>query len=675
MLDNVLTSDLPNPLNHPIEDKVFPNKYEEHFYLSTNEDTREKFWAEQAQLIDWYKEPEEILDDSNPPFYKWFKGGMLNTCYNCVDRHAEKHPDRTAFIYESAMTGVRAKYTFAELKDYVSKFAGVLKKHGVQKGDRVIIYMPMIPEAAFAILATARLGAIHSVVFGGFSGTELASRIKDAEPKVLIYASCGIEPHGIVDYKKNVEEALTILDRKDLTRIVRVREQYKIELDKDYEFDFYEELKSASPEDCVPVESTDYLYILYTSGTTGTPKGIVRDNGGNAVALAYTMKYIFDIHPGDVYFSGSDIGWVVGHSYTIYGPLIAGAATVMYEGKPVGTPDAGVLWRICERYNVRGMYSAPTALRVVRREDPNGKFMKECNLKNLNMISIAGERLDTTTFAWLHDHLPEHVIVNDNYWQTETAWSIGTNFVNLHTFKSKPGSCTKPAPGNLVEIMGEDGKPVPNGTLGKVCIKLPMPPSFMSTLYKNDQAFVEKYMTTVPGYYFTGDAGMFDQDGYLHITTRVDDIINTAGHRLSTSQIEEVLTSHPDINEAAVIGVRDEVKGEIPVGFVVLKKDVFTYRSEIEKQCIQKVRHDIGPVASFKHCVIVEKLPKTRSGKTLRSVLRAMMNGIPPKIPPTIEDITVIEQIKQTIVQLGFGTSADFEYQQEIDYKQELLSP
>lgn len=644
----------------------FNTPYHEHFARASHELTMEDFWAEQAKLVDWFKEPTTILDKSNAPLYKWFKGGQLNISYNCVDRHAKERPNANALIYESPVTKTTKIFSYADLKENVSRVAGILQAKGITKGDRVIIYMPMVPEAVFAMLACARVGAVHSVVFGGFGGPELASRITDCKPKLIVTASCGIEPHAIVNYQKNLEEAVEIAGVPNLPKIVLQRPQLQYKLKKGIDFDFYDEFSKAKAVDAVPVDATDYNYVLYTSGTTGAPKGIVRDQGGNSVALSYCMRYLMDVHKGETFFSASDIGWVVGHSFIVYGPLLAGAQTILYEGKPVGTPDAGQFWRLTEKYKVKNLYTAPTALRTLRKEDPDGAFLKKYDLSSLKMALIVGERMDVPAYYWLRRNLPKETVVNDNYWQTETGWPISSNHLNLETFAERPGSCSKPVPGYQVTVVGEDGKPVPNGTLGKVCIKMPMPPNFMSTLYGNDKAFISKYLAEVPGYYSTGDAGYLDADGYLHVTTRIDDIINTAGHRLSTSQMEEVLTHHPDIVEAAVIGGKDEIKGEIPVGFIVLKNGVKRDSQELENECIKKVRHDIGPVASFKKCIVVDKLPKTRSGKIVRNVLRALVNGETPRIPPTIDDITVVDVIKKQIVEHGLGHEVDLKFEEDL---------
>jgi propionyl-CoA synthetase len=500
------------------------------------------------------------------------------------------------------------------------------------------------------------------VVFGGFGGPELAGRVVELKPKVILSASCGIEVTKVVDYKIILEEALEIAKIPGIKKLIVQREMHKIAMIEGEDFDYHKEVAEAKAVDPVPVDATDILYILYTSGTTGHPKGVIRENGGNAVVLSYMMKYSFDIKAGDVFFCCADVGWVTGHSYIVYGPLLAGATTILFEGKPVGNPDAGIVWRLCEKYHVKGLYSSPTAIRAIRKDDPHAEHFKKADLSNLAILNLAGERLDIPAYKWLLDNLPKDCLLNDNYWQTETGWSIATNFKNLHTFKPKPGSCAKPAPGMQVTILDENNHPMPRGKLGKVCIKLPMPPSFTPTLYKNDDAFVQKYIADNPGYYFTGDAGFFDDEGYLNITARVDDVINTAGHRLSTAQMEEVLTGHPDVAEAGVIGALDELKGEIPVGFVVLKKGHDRNTKELEAECIKRIRHEIGPVAAFRFCIVVDKLPKTRSGKIIRNVLKDIANGDEPKIPPTIEDASVIRTITDLLKAHGLGRHVNIEY-------------
>ena len=634
----------------PFSSGIYRNKYEEQTALASNEATMETFWGEQAKLIDWYKEATTILDKSNPPFYRWFKGGVLNTSYNCIDRHVHAgFSNNKALLYESPLTNTSSSLTYGQLLDLVSRFANVLQKHGVEKGDRVIIYMPMIPETVIAMQACARIGAIHSVVFGGFAGPELASRIMDAEPKLIITASCGLEPNRIVDYDPMIKEALRIVGAPDMKRIIIQREAHKIEMRKGQDFEFYDEIEKAKNIEAVPLDALHPLYSLYTSGTTGTPKGIVRDHAGNAVALAYATKHLIDIGRSDVYFTATDIGWVTGHSYVAYGPLISGGTSLVYEGKPVGTPDAGILWRLCEKHKAKGMFTSPTAIRALRRDDPEAKYIRKSDLSSLKTLYIAGERLDIPTYQWINEAIPKSCLIVDNYWQTESGWQISANFINLHKFEPRPGSAGKPVPGNMITILDHDGNPLPANESGSVCLKHPTPPSFVSTLYKNDKAFVEKYMTQFPGYYSTGDAGYLDDEGYLFIMSRFDDIINTAGHRLSTSQIEEVLTGHKDIVEAAVVGATDELKGEVPVGFVVLKDGVTKKEADIEKECVQRIRTHIGPVASFKNCIVVDKLPKTRSGKIVRKVLRSMIDGQSPQIPPTIEDVNVVFHIKKQI--------------------------
>lgn len=644
---------------------TFANKFEEHNYLSTNENTMEDFWREEIKDLDWYKQPTTILDKSNAPFYRWFKDGLMNTSYNCLDRHVEQGlGNQPALIYESPVTNTSASYTFGEALDMVSRFANVLQKHGVTKGDRVVIYMPMIPEAQIAVHACARIGAIHSVVFGGFAGPELGSRIKAAQPKVVVTASCGIEPNRIVDYKPMLDEAVQIAGLPDLKRIVVQRNVHKHELRKGIEYEFYDELSKAKLTAHVPVYATDPLYILYTSGTTGVPKGVVRDHGGNAASMAYCFKYVYDIGKGDTYFSTADIGWVTGHSFLSYGPWLRGAATIIYEGKPVGTPDAGILWRIIEKHRANGLFTSPTALRAIRKEDPDAKMIKSADLSTLRTLFVGGERLDISAYNWILESLPKTCLVSDSYGQTELGWYISTNYKNLHTFPNKPGCAGKATPGVNIQILDDEGNSLPPLKIGAVCMKHPTPPSFASTIYNNDEEFLKKYMGQYKGYYFTGDAGYVDADGDLHVVSRLDDVINTGAHRLSTAQMEEVLTNHKDIVEAAVIGAKDDIKGEIPVGFIVLKTGVVRSPEELEKECIQKVRQDIGPVASFKYCMVVEKLPKTRSGKIVRKVLRNIADGAKLEIPPTIEDITVIDRIKKLVEERGLGKQVDLKFKE-----------
>ena len=644
------------------------NEYDIHKKQAEDESTREAYWSSYASKnIAWHHFPKTILDTSNPPFYRWFKDGLVNVCYNCVDRHLSALGSHPALIYESNMTNVSKTYTFAQLHDNVSKLAYVLHQLDVKTGDRVIIYMPMIPEAIFAMLACARIGAIHSVVFGGFAAKELASRIVDATPTLIISASCGLEPQKVIDYKTILDEALEIAKTPELKCIIVQRNiQRATKIRNGFDLDYHTLMRMAKHIDCVYVKGDHPLYILYTSGTTGQPKGIVRDSAGTLVALHWNMTHINGIKAGETYFSSSDIGWVVGHSFIVYGPLIVGAATVLYEGKPTGTPDPGSFWRIIEKHKVAGFYTAPTALRALRREDLEGEWIRKYDTKTLRTISFAGERCDIPTFGWITKNIP-HALINDNYWQTETGWIISCNFANLHTFTPMPGSCTKPCPGFMVTIINEENKPAKKEDLGRVCVKLPLPPSFMLTLWNNDEAFVQKYLTDVPGYYVTGDAGYFDSDGYLHVMTRLDDIINTSGHRLSTAAMEEVLMGHKDVVEAAVVATKDELKGEIPVGFVVLKPTTTTEHRLLEKELVKLIRQDIGPVACFKSAIIVDKLPKTRSGKILRHILKKMLDGQEYKVPPTIEDINVLEILESTIRNYGInGKTVKIYYEEDI---------
>jgi propionyl-CoA synthetase len=617
----------------------------------------EQFWAEAAEALHWERRWERVLDDSNKPFYRWFAGGLFNTCYNALDRHVEQgRGAQPALIYDSPVTGSIKSYTYAELRDWVARFAGALAKQGVAKGDRVIIYMPMIPEAVVAMLACARLGAIHSVVFGGFAANELAKRIDDAQPKLIVSASCGIEPTRIVEYKPLLDEAINIAKSKPQRCIILQRPQCTAALVNGRDITWDDAMADAKPHDCVPVESTDPLYILYTSGSTGLPKGVVRDNGGHAVALKWSMKHIYGVEPGDVYWAASDVGWVVGHSYIVYAPLLHGCTTILYEGKPVGTPDAGAFWRVIAQHKVKVMFTAPTAFRAIKREDPNGEHMRKHNLSHFRTLFLAGERCDPDTLLWAQKQL--NVPVIDHWWQTETGWSISANCMGIEPQPVRPGSATKPVPGYDVQILDEHGNQVPPGRIGSIAIRLPLPPGSLLTMWRNDDGYRRYYLSRYPGYYLTGDAGYKDEDGYLWIMSRIDDIINVAGHRLSTGAIEEVLAGHRDVAECAVIGVNDELKGELPLGLVVLKAGVKRPQEAIVQELVQLVREKIGPVAAFKLAVVVNRLPKTRSGKTLRGTMKRLADGTAYTIPPTIDDPAIIEEIAQSLRTLGYPRSA-----------------
>ncbi|HRV16294.1 MAG TPA: propionyl-CoA synthetase, partial [Spirochaetota bacterium] len=564
------------------------SKYQEAYDESIN--NPEKFWGEAAKGIHWYKPYTRVLDDSKKPFYRWFVGGELNTCYNAIDRHVDSgNGSRIALIYDSPVTGTIAHYSYKELLDKVSLFAGALQKYGIKKGDRVIIYMPMIPEALYAMLACARIGAIHSVVFGGFAPNELAIRIDDAKPKLIVSASCGVEGKKVIEYKPLLDKAIEIANHKPDHCIIFQRPQVKAPLEHGgRDIDYNDALSDAKPADCVPVASTDPLYILYTSGTTGIPKGVVRDNGGHAVVLNWSMKNIYNIQPGDVWWAASDVGWVVGHSYIVYAPLLYGATTILYEGKPVGTPDPGAFWRVISQHKVKALFTAPTAFRAIKKEDPNGEYFKKYDLSQFNYLFLAGERLDPDTYYWATDLLKKPVI--DHWWQTETGWPIAANCVGIELLPIKAGSPTKPVPGYQVQIINEEATVLPNGTEGIVVIKLPLPPGTLLTLWQNDEKFKESYLDIFDGYYFTGDGGYFDEDGYLYIMGRIDDVINVAGHRLSTGAMEEVISKHPDVAECAVIGAEDSFKGQLPVGFVVLKEGVKKSKEQITSELAQMVR-------------------------------------------------------------------------------------
>ena len=613
----------------------------------------EDFWAEVANGIHWERKWKQVLDSSNVPFYRWFSGGTLNTCFNTLDRHVEAgFGDRKALIFDSAMTGDIKTYSYSDLRDLVALCAGVLAKEGVVKGDRVIIYMPMIPEAVIAMLACARLGAVHSVVFGGFASNELAVRIEDAKPKVIISASCGLEPGRIVEYKPLLEGALQIASHQPDRIIIVQRKALVCELG-DSDIDWNDSMAKAMPHECVPVAATDPLYILYTSGTTGEPKGIVRDNGGHAVALNWSMEAIYNIKPGDVYWAASDIGWVVGHSYIVYGPLLAGATTILFEGKPVGTPDAGAFWRVIANHRVKTMFTAPTAFRAIKREDPNGKLVKNYDLTAFTSLFLAGERSDSDTIMWAERCLGVPVI--DHWWQTETGWAICANCLGLEHLPIKYGSPTKPVPGWTLTVLDEDAKEVEAGKIGALVAKLPLPPGTLPTLWNADQRYKEAYLEEYPGFYKTADAGYIDEDGYVFVMARTDDIINTAGHRLSTGAMEEVIAEHPNVAESAVIGVSDTLKGQVPLGLLVLNAGVNREDTVIIREVVALVREKIGPVASFKTATIVNRLPKTRSGKVLRGTMQKIADEVPYTVPATIDDATIIEEITAALKDIGFA--------------------
>jgi propionyl-CoA synthetase len=609
------------------------------------------FWRAASRRIDWDRAPEAIVDRPGSLRPRWFPDAQLNTCFNALDRHVlDGRGDQPALIYDSPVTNVVQRYSYRELRDEVARFAGALKRDGLHRGDRVVIYMPMIPEAVIAMLACARLGIIHSVVFGGFGANELAARIADSEAKMVLCASCGVGPTGALAYKPLVDSALQLLDGKPPRCVVIQRPQAKADLQAGRDIEWGDFIGGAEPADCVPVSATDPLYILYTSGTTALPKGIVRDNGGHAVALTWSMDAIYDVRPGEVYWAASDIGWVVGHSYIVYAPLLHGCTTVLYEGKPVGTPDAGAFWRVCAEHRVNVMFTAPTAIRAIKREDPSGELMRGYDLSAFRTLFLAGERCDPDTLVWASQHLDRPVI--DHWWQTESGWPMAADCVGLELLPVKHGSPTKPVPGYDIRILDEDGGEVPRGETGAICVRLPLPPGFAATLWGGEERFVEAYLSSYDGYYLTGDAGYFDADGYIYVMSRIDDVINTAGHRLSTGQMEEILSSHPDVAECAVVGVADEFKGQVPVGFTVLKAGVRRNEEDIKTELVALVREHLGPVASFKTVAIVDALPKTRSGKTLRSTIRKIADGEEWTVPPTIEDSTVLDDFAQLLPEL-----------------------
>jgi len=611
------------------------------------------FWAEAARSLDWYQTWDRVLDDSRPPFYRWFTGGLINTCHNALDRHVDGgRAEQPALIYDSPVTGTISSYTFRQLRDAAARFAGVLIDQGIRAGDRVIIYMPMIPEAVIAMLGCARIGAIHSVVFGGFAASELAKRIDDCTPRLIVSASCGIEPGRIVAYKPLLDGAIALATSKPERCIIVQRPQLPAVMVAGRDRDWHEVMAAAQPAACVPLAATAPLYILYTSGSTGAPKGVVRDHGGHAVALAWSMKHVYGLEPGEVFWAASDVGWVVGHSYIVYGPLLHGCTTVLYEGKPVCTPDAGAFWRVIAQHRVAVLFTAPTAFRAIRREDPQGSCIGKYDLSGFRALFLAGERCDPDTLMWAQQQLEVPVI--DHWWQTETGWAITANCLGIETFSVKPGSATKPVPGYDVRVLDADAREVARGTVGNIVIKLPLPPGTLPTMWQNDAAYKRHYLDPYPGYYLTGDAGYLDADGYLWVMSRIDDIINVAGHRLSTGAMEEVLAAHPDVAECAVIGVADELKGEQPVGLVVLKAGVAKAHEQITRELVAAVRNTIGPVAAFKKAVVVLRLPKTRSGKILRSTMRKIANGEAYQVPPTIDDPAILAEIATAFTTIGF---------------------
>ncbi len=614
----------------------------------------EGFWGDAAKAIDWDRPWDRVLDASKPPFYRWFKGARLNTCYNALDRHVERGRGmQTALIYDSPVTNTIKRFTYKELRDEVARLAGVLEAHGVKKGDRVILYMPMVPEAVMAMLACARIGAIHSVVFGGFAAPELAARLDNSKPRMVLSASCGIEASRVIAYKPLLDQAIALAKSKPEACLILQRPQQTCELVKGRDFDWAEETSKAKPAPCVSVEATDPLYILYTSGTTGAPKGIVRDNGGHAVALCWSMANVYGLQPGETWFTASDVGWVVGHSYICYAPLFYGLATILYEGKPVGTPDAGSFWRVIAQHGAVAMFTAPTAFRAIKRDDPDGNLIRKYDLAKFRTLFLAGERADPPTVEWAEKQLKVPVI--DHWWQTETGWAIAANCMGLGQLPVKHGSPTKAAPGYDLKSLAPDGKEMKPGEIGALCVKLPMPPSFAPTLWNADDRFVKSYLADYPGYYLTADAGYIDAEGYVFVMARTDDIINVAGHRLSTGAIEEVLASHPEVAECAVIGVADPLKGQVPVGFLVLKAGAAKSSALVAEESVKLVRERIGPVASFKTAVVVERLPKTRSGKILRGTMRHIADGEDYKTPATIDDPAILTEIAAHLKGAGYA--------------------
>ncbi len=631
---------------------MMPGAYEK-AYLESLSDPR-RFWARAAEDVEWMRRPRGVLDDGSPPWVRWFPGGVLNTCYNALDLHvATGRGEQAALVYDSPVTGTLRRFSYRELLDAVSRFAGALRSLGVEKGDRVLLYMPMVPEALIGMLAAARIGAIHSVVFGGFAAEELAQRIQHAAPKVVLSASCGIEPGRVVSYKPLLDRAIEISSQKPAHCVVLQRRQQRASLLAGRDLDWEEFAERGEPVDCAPVQAPEPLYILYTSGTTGMPKGVVRDTGGHAVALKWSLRNVYGMEPGEVFWAASDIAWAVGHSYIVYAPLLLGCTTILYEGKPVGTPDASAFWRVASQHGVDVLFTAPTALRAIKREDPQAELPRRFDLSRLRTLFLAGERADPDTVAWAERALGIPVI--DHWWQTETGWPIAANCMGLEQLPVKHGSPTRPVPGYDVRVLGEDGHELSAGETGHVAVKLPLPPGCLTTLWRDDAGFEESYLERFPGYYETADAGHADPDGYLWIMARTDDIINVAGHRLSTGAIEEVLAAHPDVAECAVIGAKDELKGQTPVGLVVLNAGAARPEADVVAELVERVRERIGPVAAFRRACVVERLPKTRSGKILRGTMRKIADAEPWKTPPTIDDPAVLGEVQRALARLGYA--------------------
>ena len=611
------------------------------------------FWAEQAQHLDWEQPWDAVLDDRRAPFHRWFAGGRINTCHNALDRHVEAgRADQDALIYDSPLSGSKRRYSYRALRDEVARVAGALKQLGVEKGDRVVIYMPMVPEAAMAMLACARIGAIHSVVFGGFAAPELAKRIDAAQPKLVMSASCGLEPGRLIAYKPLLDQALELSSHKVEHCLILQREQCHADLIAGRDVDWSEAVARAEPAACVSLAATDPLYVLYTSGTTGKPKGVVRDNGGHAVAMHYSMRAVYRAAPGEVYWAASDVGWVVGHSYIVYAPLLMGCTTVLYEGKPVGTPDAGAFWRMIDEYRISTLFTAPTAFRAIKKEDPGGELLSGYDLSCLKTLYLAGERSDPDTIEWAQKQLDVPVI--DHWWQTELGWPAVSNCLGLQAMPVKPGSAAVPVPGYDMQVLDDDGQTLGTDQIGNLALRLPLPPGTLLTLWDNDDGYQDNYLSRYPGYYLTGDAGYRDGDGYISIMSRIDDIINVAGHRLSTGAMEQVLAAHPAVAECAVIGVTDTLKGQLPLGLVVLKAGVNQAEQDIVAELVANVRQEIGAVAAFKQAAVVPRLPKTRSGKVLRAAMRKIADGENPPVPATIDDPKILDEIRQALGRLGY---------------------